>query len=144
MINRSSRRFCLNYAIRIPNSEDRICQSIVVECLRGCDFLTKKKRPFSGASAQRYYRWGSYILVNSIKTWFKSQVVIDNPKGLIPCHFSKVAWLFAAPLMLVVRFSINQNLCGIHVSIDYGVLLKLCILRYFCLGNPRGHPKRYL
>jgi hypothetical protein len=63
-----------------------------------CSGMGKKKRPFSEASTQRYYRWGGYIMVSSIKTWFKSQVVIDNPKGLIPCHFSKVAWLFPASL----------------------------------------------
>ena len=44
----------------------------------------------------------------------------------------------------LVRFSIIQNSFGIHFSNDYGVLLKLCILRYFCLGNLWGHPKRYL
>ena len=44
--------------------------------------MDKKKRPFSGASAQRYYCWGSYILVTYIKIWLKSPVAIDTPEGL--------------------------------------------------------------
>ena len=28
---------------------------------RYCDFCAKKKRPISGAPAQRYYRWGGAI-----------------------------------------------------------------------------------
>ena len=61
---------------------DLICQTHVVGCNKCCDFLTKMKRPISGASARRYYRWGSYVLVNSIKYRFKSQIVINNPGGL--------------------------------------------------------------
>ena len=56
---------------------DRICQNRELRCNKCCDFLTKKKRPLKGASARRCYRWGSYVLVNSIKYRFKSQIVID-------------------------------------------------------------------
>ena len=58
--------------------------------------ITKKKRPLRGASARRYYRWGSYILVNSIKTWLKSQIVIDNPGGLNHVDFNNTR--HASPL----------------------------------------------
>jgi len=64
---------------------DRICQIGVVGCNKCCDFLIKKKRPISGASAQRCYRWGGYILVHSIKYRFKSQIVINNPPTM-PLH----------------------------------------------------------
>lgn len=70
------------------HSCDRICQNRAVGCDKCCDFFAKKKRPFSEVSAQRYYRWGSYILLNSIKTWFKSQVVIDNPEGMNHVDFN--------------------------------------------------------
>ena len=77
-------------------SFDRICQNRVVGYDECYDFLTKKKRPVSGASARRYYRWGGYILVNSMKNRLKSQIVIDNPGGLNHVAFNNTR--HASPL----------------------------------------------
>jgi len=56
----------------------------------------KKKRLLRGASARRYYRWGSYILATSIKIRFKNHTMIDNPGGLNHLNFNNTR--HASPL----------------------------------------------